>query len=58
MDLSAVMTTLLSSDSVKNLSKKTGSSQKDVTNVLTRKTVELCTLFLEERKTQEMKNDR
>ena len=35
MDLSSVMTTLLSSDSVKTLSKKTGSSQSDVTNVLT-----------------------
>jgi len=35
MDLSAVMTTLLSSDSVKNLSKKTGSSQKEVKSVLT-----------------------
>lgn len=35
MDISSIMTTLLSSDSVKNLSKKTGSSQKDVTNVLT-----------------------
>ena len=35
MDLSSVMTTLLSSDSVKNLSKKTGSSQSDVTSVLT-----------------------
>lgn len=34
MDLSSVMTTLLSSDSVKNLSKKTGSSQKDVSSVL------------------------
>ena len=34
MDLSSVMTTLLSSDSVKNLSKKTGSSQKEVSSVL------------------------
>ena len=36
MDLSSVMTTLLSSDSVKNLSKKTGSSQKEVSSVLSR----------------------
>ena len=35
MDLSSVMTTLLSSDSVNNLSKKTGSSKKEVTSVLT-----------------------
>lgn len=35
MELSAVMKTMLSSDSVKNLSKKTGSSQKEVTSVLT-----------------------
>ncbi|MBE6887306.1 MAG: DUF937 domain-containing protein [Ruminococcaceae bacterium] len=34
MDISAVMTTLLSSDSVKSLSKKTGTSQKDVKKVL------------------------
>lgn len=35
MELSTVMTTLLSSDSLKNLSKKTGASQKEVKAVLT-----------------------
>ncbi|MBQ7816703.1 MAG: DUF937 domain-containing protein [Oscillospiraceae bacterium] len=35
MDLTSVMTTLMSAESVKNLSKKTGSSQKEVTSVLT-----------------------
>jgi len=34
MDLSALMTTLLSSDSVKNLSKATGATKSDVTSVL------------------------
>ncbi len=35
MDLSSIMTTLLSSDSVSGLSKKTGASKNEVTNVLT-----------------------